>query len=198
MTTRTRGTTRTTMLVSAVEVLRERGSAGLTIDAVLERSGAPRGSVYHHFPSGRSQILREALQFAGDEITAQIDQAADVSAIALLRQIVSLWSTVLIDSDYTAGSPVLAAALGWGQDDQELTAVAAEIFCRWRDAAKDAYIRQGLGACEATALAHTTIAALEGAVVLSRSMRSLAPLNDVAREMEFLIKAREFVVREVT
>ena len=186
------------MLSSAVEVLRERGPAGLTIDAVLERSGAPRGSVYHHFPGGRGQILREALQFAGDEITAQIDEAADVSASALLHQIVVLWSTVLLDSDYTAGSPVLAAALGWGEDDRELTEVAAEIFRRWRDAARNAYIRQGMGSAEATALAHTTIAALEGAVVLSRSMRSLEPLNDVAREMEFLIKARDFVAREIT
>lgn len=34
-------------------------------------------------------------------------------------------------------------------------------------------------------------------MVLSRSMRSLDPLNDVARELEFLIKAREFVAREL-
>ncbi|MGI9161628.1 MAG: TetR/AcrR family transcriptional regulator [Mycobacterium sp.] len=186
------------MLVSAVEVLRERGAGGLTIDAVLERSGAPRGSVYHHFPGGRSQILREALQFAGDEMLAEIDEAADVSAGALLRQIVALWSRVLIDSDYTAGSPVLAAALGWGQDDQQLTEVAADVFRRWRDAATAAYIRQGLQQAEATALAHTVISALEGAVVLSRSMRNLDPLNDVARELEFLIKAREFVAREMS
>lgn len=184
------------MLVSAVEVLRERGVAGLTIDAVLERSGAPRGSVYHHFPGGRSQLLQEALRFAGDEMIAQIDQAAGVSAIALLDQIVALWSRVLIDSDYAAGSPVLAAALGRGQEDEQLVEVGAEIFRRWRDAATAAYARQGLGQVEATALAHTTIAALEGAVVLSRSMRSLDPLNDVAREIEFLIKAREFVARE--
>ncbi len=186
------------MLVSAVEVLRERGAAGLTIDAVLDRSGAPRGSVYHHFPGGRSQLLREALQFAGDEILSQVDRAADVGAVELLRQIVTLWGRVLVESNYTAGSPVLAAALDANQDDQQLTEVAAEIFRRWRDAAKSAYRRQGLAAEEATALAHTTIAALEGAVVLSRSMRSLDPLNDVAREMEFLIKAREFVAREMS
>lgn len=185
------------MLVSAVEVLRERGAGGLTIDAVLERSGAPRGSVYHHFPGGRSQILREALQFAGDEILTQVDQAADVSAVALLRQIVTLWRQVLVDSDYTASSPVLAAALDSGHDDHQLTEVAADIFRRWRDAAAAAYLRQGLEPTEAIALAHTTISALEGAVVLSRSMRSLDPLNDVAREMEFLIKAREFVAREL-
>ena len=45
------------MLVSAAEVLRERGAAGVTIDEVLARSGAPRGSVYYHFPEGRNQIL---------------------------------------------------------------------------------------------------------------------------------------------
>lgn len=183
------------MLESAVEVLRERGAAGLTIDAVLARSGAPRGSVYHHFPGGRGQLLREALEFAGDEITAKIDQAADVGAIALLRQFVELWSGILTDSDFTAGNPVLAAAIGWSQEDQELAAVAAGIFHRWRDAAEQTYIREGFPPAQATALAHTTISALEGAAVLCRSMRSLEPLNDVAREIEFLIRARTFVSR---
>ena len=38
-----RGATREKMLLSAAEVLRERGAAGVTIDEVLSRSGAPRG-----------------------------------------------------------------------------------------------------------------------------------------------------------
>ena len=62
----TRGTTRDRMLFTAAQVLREKGAAGVTIDEVLARSGAPRGSVYHHFPGGRSQLLTEALQFAGE------------------------------------------------------------------------------------------------------------------------------------
>ena len=73
VTKRTRGSTRTAMLVSAAELLRERGVAGVTIDAVLARSGCPRGSVYHHFPRGRDQILSEALQFAGAKITTIIE-----------------------------------------------------------------------------------------------------------------------------
>jgi AcrR family transcriptional regulator len=63
---RKRGGTRNNMLVSAAEVMRERGAAGVTIDEVLARSGAPRGSVYYHFPEGRNQILTEALRYAGD------------------------------------------------------------------------------------------------------------------------------------
>ena len=192
---RVRGATRTKMLVSAVEVLRERGAAGVTIDEVLARSGAPRGSVYHHFPDGRSQILREALNFAGDEITASIDEAAGESATVLLRRFVQLWEDALTESDYTAGCPVLAAAIGSGEDEQQLTAVAADIFSRWREASKQAYLRDGFEPAEATSLADTTIAAIEGAAVLSRSVRSLEPLYDVAHQLEFLIKAKEFVTK---
>ncbi len=190
-----RGATRTKMLVSAVEVLRERGAAGVTIDEVLARSGAPRGSVYHHFPGGRSQILREALNFAGDEITASIDEAAGESATVLLRRFVQLWEDALTASDYTAGCPVLAAAVGSGEDEHQLTAVAADIFSRWREASKQAYVRDGFEPAEATSLADTTIAAIEGAAVLCRSVRSLEPLYDVAHQLEFLIKAKEFVTK---
>jgi len=80
--------TRKKMLVSAAEVMRERGAAGVTIDEVLARSGAPRGSVYYHFPNGRNQILAEALQYSGDSITAMIDDAAGWGARALLREFV--------------------------------------------------------------------------------------------------------------
>lgn len=193
-----RGSTRTAMLVTAAELLRERGAAGVTIDAVLARSGSPRGSVYHHFPEGRSQLLREALQFAGDEIAATIDRAASGDGTALLRQFVGLWRDALIASDYSAGSPVLAAAVGCGPDEQQLNSVAADIFRRWREAAVQAFGREGFAHAEATALAHTSIAALEGAVALCRSLRSAEPLDDVAAQMEFLIKARRFVTGEST
>src|SRR6201992_4487655 len=83
--------TKQKMLISAAEVMRERGAAGVTIDEVLARSGAPRGSVYYHFPDGRHQILAEALQYAGDAITADIDDAAGPGAKGLLRQFVDFW-----------------------------------------------------------------------------------------------------------
>ena len=112
-----RGSTRISMLVSAAEVLRERGAAGVTIDEVPTRSGAPRGSVYHHFPEGRNQILTEALQFAGDVITTVFDNAAENGAIYLVRQFVKFWEEPLAESDFTAGCPVVAPAVGSADDE---------------------------------------------------------------------------------
>ncbi|ONI80797.1 hypothetical protein ALI22I_42400 [Saccharothrix sp. ALI-22-I] len=49
------------MVLSAAALLREYGAAATSIDRVLAHSGAPRGSVYHHFPGGRAQLIDEAV-----------------------------------------------------------------------------------------------------------------------------------------
>ena len=188
-----RGATRQRMVRSAAAVLRERGAAGLTIDEVLVRSGAPRGSVYHHFPEGRSQLLIEALQFAGDAIAAHIDGSAAYGGIALVRGFVTFWDQILADSDFTAVCPVVAAAVGSGDEAPILTPIAAEIFDRWRTALGHAFTAEGFSDTDASTLAVTCLAALEGAVVLSRSAQSVEPLHDVATQLEFLIKAKAFV-----
>jgi TetR/AcrR family transcriptional regulator, lmrAB and yxaGH operons repressor len=183
------------MLISAAEVMRERGAAGVTIDEVLARSGAPRGSVYYHFPEGRNQILTEALQYAGEALTEVIDEAAAKGGMYLVRQFVDFWEDLLVESDFTAGCPVVAAAIGSADDEPQLTTVAGSIFRRWRDALTRAFMSDGFDEPCAASLAITCIAALEGAVVLCRSTRSVDPLHDVAEQVEFLIKSREFVRR---
>ncbi|OBI53337.1 TetR family transcriptional regulator [Mycobacterium kyorinense] len=190
-----RGKTRTKMLVSAAEVMRERGAAGVTIDEVLTRSGAPRGSVYYHFPDGRNQILTEALRYAGDAITATIDDSIEKGAMALLRDFVEFWERLLEDSDFNAGCPVVAAAIGSADDEPQLTAEAGQIFGRWCTALSRAFVTDGFPESDAASLAAMSIAALEGAVVLCRSTRSAEPLREVHTQLEFLIKAREFVRR---
>src|SRR5262249_42024187 len=167
-----RADTRTNMLISAAEVMRERGAAGVTIDEVLTRSGAPRGSVYYHFPEGRKQILTEAVRYAGDAIASNIDEAAGRGAMALVRQFVEFWEGLLVDSDFNAGCPVVAAATGCADDELRLTAEAGRIFARWRTALTRAFVADGFPEWDADSLAVMTIAALEGAVVLCRSTRS--------------------------
>jgi AcrR family transcriptional regulator len=191
----TRGTTRTKMLVSAAEVLRERGAAGVTIDEVLSRSGAPRGSVYYHFPEGRAQILTEALHYAGGAITAAIDAAAERGAKILLRGFVGYWERLLTESDFHAGCPVVAAAIGSAPDEPQLTADAGHILDSWRTALTQAFVADGFDESDAASLAVMSIAALEGAVVLCRSTRSTEPLREVYGQLEFLTKAKEFVRR---
>jgi AcrR family transcriptional regulator len=183
------------MLVSAAALMRERGAAGVTIDEVLARSGTPRGSVYYHFPEGRNQILTEALLFAGEAITEVIDEAAEKGGMFLVRQFVEFWESLLVESEFTAGCAVVAAAIGSAADEPQLTTVAGSIFGLWRDGLTRAFVSDGFDEPCAASLAVMCIASLEGAVVLCRSTCSVDALREVAEQIEFLIKSREFVRR---
>ena len=130
-----------------------------------------------------------------EALTEVIDDAAAKGGMYLVRQFVDFWKDLLVESDFTAGCPVVAAAIGSADDEPQLTTVAGSIFRRWRDALTRAFMSDGFDEPCAASLAITCIASLEGAVVLCRSTRSVDPLRDVAEQVEFLIKSREFVRR---
>jgi AcrR family transcriptional regulator len=61
--------------------LPERGAHPTAIADVLADSGAPRGSAYHHFPGGRTQLRCEAVDYADERVAEQIEQAPDSLAL---------------------------------------------------------------------------------------------------------------------
>jgi TetR/AcrR family transcriptional regulator, lmrAB and yxaGH operons repressor len=184
-----RSDTRQKMLLSSVELLRERGAGGVTVDAVLSRSQSPRGSVYHHFPGGRGEIISEALNLAGDTISGIIEHSKDLGSLGALRRFGKLWRKLLLDSDFNAGCPVVSVAVGGSTDDQHLQPAVAEIFGRWHQALAEAMVADGVDTQRARRLATMAVAAIEGAIILCRVQRSTAPLNDVIAELESLIAA---------
>ncbi|HLR98492.1 MAG TPA: TetR/AcrR family transcriptional regulator [Mycolicibacillus parakoreensis] len=183
----TRSDTRNRMLVSAIELLRERGAGAVTVDAVLAHSRAPRGSVYHHFPGGREQIMAEALQIAGDTIGAFIEQATTIDPHTALDRMAAFWSSSLRASDFRAGCPVVSVAVGAAPDDAPLQVTAAAMLQRWHGVLRAALIEVAVPAERARRLAHLTVATLEGAVILCRARRSLEPLEDAVAELHELL-----------
>lgn len=181
--------TRRAMVLSAVEVLRERAADGVTLDAILARSGASRGSIYHHFPDGRRQIVEEAVRFAGDAIARLLDRVERDGFAEVLSKFHVFWTDLLVESDYNAGCPVVSVAVSSG-GDAGLAAQAQEIFTRWHASLRDALITDGLNPAAAGRLATMTIASVEGAVVMCRAQRSVEPLDDTVAELLVLARSR--------
>ena len=50
------------MLEAATQLFRVQGLHATGLAEVLEKSGAPRGSLYHYFPGGKEQLAVEALR----------------------------------------------------------------------------------------------------------------------------------------
>lgn len=186
--------TRQAMVLAAVELLREHGADGVTLDALLTRSGAPRGSIYHHFPGGRAQILDEAIQLAGDAIAGLIAGSAADGPVAVLDRFTAFWRKTLQDSDFAAGCPVVSVSVS-AEPGSPLVAHAEGIFVRWTALLCDCFVADGLGADGAARLATMSLAAIQGAIVMCRAQASLQPLDDVAAELHVLLSARSLFAR---
>ena len=104
-----------------------------------------------------------------------IDEAAQKGGMHLVRQFAEFWDQLLAESDFSAGCPVVAAAIGCAGDEPQLTTVAGSVFGLWRDALTRAFVGDGFDEADAASLAIMCIASLEGAVVLCRSTRSVDP-----------------------
>src|SRR6185437_741270 len=72
-----RSDTRQKIVQAARQLIRERGYNATAFSDVLELSGAPRGSVYYHFPGGKTQLAMEAAEAHAHEQVTVIDQAAE-------------------------------------------------------------------------------------------------------------------------
>lgn len=186
---RRRGSTREKMVRTAAVLLREHGVAGTTIDRVLAVSGAPRGSVYHHFPGGRAQLLSEAVEFATDSIIELAGAAGEGDPAVALDAFVALWREQLVASDYRAGCPVLAVVVDSDPALPELTEQAGEAFGRWQSVLARMLGERGMTATSADRLALQSLCILEGAVAVSRARRGISPLDEAAQAIRTLYEA---------
>jgi TetR/AcrR family transcriptional repressor of lmrAB and yxaGH operons len=166
---------KTRMIESAMAMLATRGLQGTSFSEVLEHSGAPRGSLYHHFPGGKSELVAAAVALASDRALAFIERSAGASAREVTAVFLQMWRGLLTSSHLEAGCSVLAVAVA--ADTAELRESAARVFREWR-ARLAALLRQGgLRASDAKRFAATLIAASEGAVAVSRAEKSLEPFD---------------------
>ena len=132
------------MIVSTALLVRERGARATSLDAVLEHSGAPRGSVYHHFPGGREQLLREATDYAGEYVARRLERTAAEDPLAALDSLLDEYRASLVASDFRAGCPVVAVAVESGEDGPDLRDDVVGAFDRWRQAIARGFVAAGI------------------------------------------------------
>jgi AcrR family transcriptional regulator len=180
------------MVVSAALLIRERGAHPTAIADVLEHSGAPRGSAYHYFPGGRTQLLCEAIDYASDYVAARIAKAS--TGVEALNGLVAYYRKQLLRSDYRAGCPVVAVTVEAGDPanpDQAMPVIdrAAAAFARWTDLIAQRLVADGVFPSRADELAMLSTTAIEGAILVARASRDLKPLDVVHGQLRDLLQA---------
>ena len=96
------------MIKAARQLIRERGYHATALSDVLELSAAPRGSVYFHFPGGKTELAVEAVRAFAREQAGLIEHAAEGSgsAVELISSYVTRARANLVKSNYAEGCTI--------------------------------------------------------------------------------------------
>lgn len=161
----------------------------MTIGAVLTHSKSPRGSIYHHFPDGRSQILAEALGLAGDVVSSALDEAMTEGPSAVLHGFVTLARASASYQGDAHLPAVIAAATESGMSN-ELTEQASTILTRWTSLITTSVESRGVERERAFHFAARAMTTIVGVVALRRVLGTTTPLDDIVDELALLLHGR--------
>jgi len=165
------------MVNGAARLLAQKGLQGASFAEVLELTGAPRGSVYHHFPGGKDELVAAALDAVSAATQARLSEL-DRTPAGITEGFLALWSDLLDRAKLTTGCAVVAVSVAATGD---LLDHAGAVFSRWTGHLADLLTEAGVAPDAAADFATLLISAAEGAVIMSRAQRSRAPFDRVAR-----------------
>jgi AcrR family transcriptional regulator len=188
--TQTLASPRERMVRSAALLIRERGAHPTAIADVLQHSRSPRGSAYHYFPGGRTQLLCEAVDYAGQCVSTLIEEAA--SSIGAIDAFARDYRQQLLSTEYRAGCPIAAVVVEAGDPDDAMKVMptiehAAAVFDQWTALIARHLTEDGVPPSRSRDLAMFATASVEGAIVLARAYRNVEPLDRVHRQLRELV-----------
>lgn len=181
--------TRARMIAAAADLLERNGFRATGLNKILSESGAPRGSLYFHFPGGKEELAAAALRTAGADIERVLRARAEGSRTAAEGLALALrhLETRMLAAEFEKGCPVVMVALEAAATSDPLHRACSEIYASWCRAIADRLGEDGFSSDRADALADVAVAAIEGALVLCRAHRSVQPLRRVAAELPRLL-----------
>jgi AcrR family transcriptional regulator len=171
--------TKERILDSSGELFRRQGYMGTGVKQIVAEAGAPFGSLYHFFPGGKEELGAETIRRSGLLYGLLLGEYAgpEVELATGIRAFFEGAAETLRETDYADACPIATVALEVSSTNEELRRACADVFDAWVVGGTERFVAEGIPRGQARELVIQMIAALEGAFVLSRALRSTEPVE---------------------
>jgi TetR/AcrR family transcriptional repressor of lmrAB and yxaGH operons len=179
---------RAELLQTMARLLRDQGYAATGRAQLLAESGVSNGSLYHHFPGGMEQLAEAALEASGQAVADALRQALDGApdaATGVARFLDMARGPVV--GEPCPGCPVAPTALESPIISPRLRATAARCFESWEALIAARLRADGLPEDSVGETASSTLALVEGALLLARVSGSSTHLTNAQRSVRALL-----------
>ena len=181
--------TRDRILFTSAELFRRHGYAATGLKQITAEAEAPFGSLYHFWPGGKQQLADEVLRTGGEFFLALyrqfVDEAPDL--VSAVREFFAGAGETMRTTDYADACPIATVAGEVASSDEVLRTATADVFELWLVAMTADLVEAGVPAERARSVSLSTLAILEGAFLLSRSLRSTEPMSAAAESAAALV-----------
>ena len=181
-------TTRDKLIDTMIDALQRKGLHGVGLNELLAAADAPKGSLYHHFPNGKTELAVAAIERVGqraEQAFAALFQRQSDPLDALTTWLQSALGQ-LQESAFERGCPLATVALESGPQDHEIRAALANAFTAIRQALQQQLQRHGYPQPEG--LAALFVALYEGGLLQARVAGSSEPLKQAVATLLHLTR----------
>ena len=189
--------TREQVIAKAAALFNQLGYANASISDIMRATGLQKGGIYRHFESKEALVLA-AFEFAVDELGLRFEEALAGKATAAerLRGIIAVYANIPTSPPVPGGCPVLNAAVESDDADPALKRRVAKVLRDWHafvtrlvtEGQKQRQLDARVNPAEFTTM---LIAALEGAIMLSKLWNTTEPMRQVRAQLEAKIRQIE-------
>jgi TetR/AcrR family transcriptional regulator, lmrAB and yxaGH operons repressor len=167
------------MIAAARRLFREHGYLGTALSDVVTESAAPRGSIYFHFPGGKEELATEVTLLHAADAIAKINRAAAASRTAaqLIEAFMGRERDDLVSSNYREGCAVAPIVIESTPASDQLSDATRRAFQDLITTLAARLTEKGLSHDRAVQLATNVWSSVEGALILSRVLRSPEPFD---------------------
>lgn len=182
--------TREKILKTASELMEKQGYCGTGLNEIIQKSGAPKGSLYYYFPDGKEQLASEAILQAGKTVSDRFRErtSAESNAAQAIHDFLYMVAQRMEETNFYTGSTMTMIAMETVVKSKRINQACQQGYMMLIEAFRDKLLSGGMEATRAGDMAEMIIAAVEGGIILSRTYRDASHLRRIADHIFQMLK----------
>lgn len=173
---------------TAYKLFEVKGYNATGLNEILKESGAPKGSLYYHFPNGKEELALESIRLAGERITTNLRKNLDVfdNPIDAIVFNIDKLAEVLDTNKKMHDMSISLIALETYDSSEVLRTACEKVFETIENIYIEKLIDYGINENKAKDIAIFVSVATEGAITLSLTKRSGETLRRLGKQIRIL------------
>ncbi|OCA91902.1 TetR/AcrR family transcriptional regulator [Pseudobacillus wudalianchiensis] len=182
--------TKSQIISTATALFQQKGYKGVGLSEILKACGITKGSLYHHFPNGKEELLIACLQLLNEAITTDIEDiferhsTAEEATEAMIEKLIADFEREGTVTGYTFSSMVSEMA----SLSEPVRQACSFLYIKIQGIYADKLAADGFSKEKADSIALMMTASIEGGIMLCLTQKASDPLKVISGVLSNLLK----------